>query len=132
MKKITVLFCIAFMLLMFAGCSNVESQQKENKGITVHFKKPISWPNEIYIYYYKDESVSVGYWPGVQMEYEHDDWYVYTIKDDWNKECKVMFFGDDEHRSPKHMEPGFPVWEIGNSYEMWYYKNKWYKKNPEK
>ena len=37
-----------------------------------------------------------------------------------------MFFGDDEHRNPGHLEPGFPVWDILQSKEIWFYNKKMY------
>ncbi len=133
MKKI--LFFLLLLTLITSGCSNLKEVAKTSvevdKGLTIHFKQPSTWPNEIYIYYYLDENTRVGEWPGIPMVYEDNDWYVYTITESWYKESKIMFFGDDGHRNPQHMEPGFEVWKISESNEMWFYRNKWYNQNPE-
>lgn len=126
MKKLLLLLILIFITV---GCSNVQSKKPEN--ITVHFKRPANWPHDIYIYYYKDENTNVADWPGVLMKYEKADWYVYTISESWYKESKVMFFGDDEHRNPQHLEPGFDIWKIGNGKELWFSNSNWYYKNPD-
>jgi hypothetical protein len=126
-------FLLLFSVIIFLiGCSSLDIKNRFTKNeITIHFKKPESWPHEVYIYYYKDKDISVGVWPGVPMVYEKHDWYVYTISENWYKDSKVMFFGNDDHRIPLHLEPGFSVWDISNSKEVWFYKKKWYNKNPE-
>lgn len=131
MKKYLLL--LLTITLMLSGCSNSSSLPvSSNKGLTVHFKKPDSWPSDVYLYYYKDSDTSVSLWPGVPMIYEKNDWYVYTIRESWYKESKIMFFGDDEHRFPQHLEPGFDAWEISNkSGEIWFSNKNWYNKYPE-
>lgn len=72
------MFLWVLMLILFTGCSNTNK-----KEITVHFKKPDSWPYDVYVYYYKDENISVGFWPGVMMNKDGKDWYSYTISEEW-------------------------------------------------
>lgn len=104
--------------------------KEQFEGTRVRFKKPASWPENVYIYYYKDENNKCGTWPGVEMINEYNGWYVYTIKEEWHKESKIMFYGNENYRNPQNMEPGYQLLQYGDSNEYWY-DGKWHIKNPD-
>lgn len=75
----------------------------------VYFKKPEGW-NSPRIYVYNDSSEDVkelSAWPGIQMTYEGDEIYSYTLPESYD-EAKVIF-NDDKSQIPEANEEGLEV-----------------------
>ncbi len=93
----------------------------EPENTIVHYYNSENWSN-VNIYYYQDGLNSQN-WPGVEMQMESDNWYVYKMVGFDNP--KVIFNHTGGNQIPAQNEEGFSV-----SGEMWYYNGTWYYKNP--
>ena len=67
----------------------------------VYFKKPRDWNNpKIYVYDNSSEGLKeLAAWPGIQMTYEGDAIYSYTLPENYDK-AKVIF-NDDNSQIPE-------------------------------
>ena len=75
----------------------------------VYFKKPRDWNNpKIYVYDNSSEGLKeLAAWPGIQMTYEGDAIYSYTLPENYDK-AKVIF-NDDNSQIPEANKEGLEV-----------------------
>lgn len=81
-------------------------------GMTVYFKKPVSWGDTIYAYIYDDSDGGLKIlkdWPGNKMKPEGDGAYSYTFEAEWSS--GVIMFSDGKNQYPSSNEPGTPIVE---------------------